>query len=677
MKKSMNNMPEPRRQFLKKILVGGIAASAFPHLLVSGCRRAPDAFDYAKMKNMDAWLRHPVLGDPSFDTFEKLGETVHQSAPPYEWAVNGSLFCDPVDGAWYYFAGLYGRGYKGRMDFQIYKSADKGKSWRDLGNGFPDGFCFDGYSVAANCHPDAVMTRDPETKLYWLAYDWVTSDFTWAQAHHPSDRKYDGGAALAYAKSPAGPFTRLPKPLLSNYETSRKLGRFSRAYATTILKRKSDWIAFILCDSKDYYSWGLACLTADAPDGDWSDPVILLSVDRPEYYPAPVEFHPCFVVDETVYAPATSVARNRNYQTMHAAPLKKAHQPGAWTLLGNGNAWHGRPIPDEKHGIWGQTYHGFVDKTNGRFTVAYPSRNDKGFGTLSVAQRLWGKPHSDGFTFSGHEGKSVAPLMRAYKDFTLGMECVFTGTIEIAFDYNGILGPERPASGSTPGKEALWDYKALRLSGENLKLVSVGKSGGETVIYEDKFQQDGKSVAVTLAVEDKSISLKINNVARRIPDISPKGGALALIAHEFSILTCSKYEVRGEPIPHSLKYQAYDAMLGAGQRLADWKSAAQAGLACVSGKALVNVVEPGESPKKYGKWNICGKGFTLHAPRSPSLGKMRVLVDGEYKTSVDLYSKNELASSPVYACKLANGCHGIALYPENGKIALDILEVDI
>ena len=63
------------------------------------------------MENMNVWLRHPVLSDPSFDTFEKLGETVHQSEPPYKWAVNGSLFCDPADGAWYYFSGLYGKGY--------------------------------------------------------------------------------------------------------------------------------------------------------------------------------------------------------------------------------------------------------------------------------------------------------------------------------------------------------------------------------------------------------------------------------------------------------------------------------------------------------------------------------------------------------------------------------------
>ena len=671
-------MKEYRRQFIKKIMAGGVAVSAFPHLFTfGGCHRVPSTFDYAKTENMNAWLRHPVLGDPSFDTFEKLGETVHRSEPPYEWAVNGSLFCDPVDGAWYYFAGLYGHGYRGKMDFKIYKSTDGGQSWQDLGKGFPDGFCFDGYSSAADSHPDVVMTYDPETKLYWLAYDWANNDFTWSEAHHPSDKKYDGGAALAYSQSPAGPFTRLSNPIFGNHDISRKLGRFSRAYFTTVFKRKADWIALVLCDSVSHYSWGLICLTADAPDGEWSEPTILLSVDSPEYYPAPVEFCPCFTVGETVYAPATSVALNRNYQTMHTASLEEAHHPEAWTLAGDGNAWHSRPIADEKYGIWGQTYHGFVDKPAGKLTVMYPSRDERGFGTLSVAQRLWDKPHSDGFTFSGHEGKSVSPLMRAYKNFTLEMECVFTGTIEIAFDYNGILGPDEPRANSSPSKETLSDYQALRLSGGNFQLISVHPSGEETVISKGEFQKNDTTVNVSLTVNDKNINLKINGAFQSIPDISVKGGALALIAHKFSILTCSKYAVHGEPIPCSLKYQAYDAILGAGQRLADWKSVAQSGLSCISGKALINAAEPYGAIRIYGKWNICGKGFTIYAPKAPSLGEMQIVVDGKYQATVSLHSENPIASSPVYTCKLVSGCHGITLFPEKGRIVLDILEVDV
>ncbi|GEM_PF-3031227 len=47
--------------------------------------------DYAKTENRNCWLRHPTLGDPSFDTFERIS-VIHTSSPPYEWGVNGSIF---------------------------------------------------------------------------------------------------------------------------------------------------------------------------------------------------------------------------------------------------------------------------------------------------------------------------------------------------------------------------------------------------------------------------------------------------------------------------------------------------------------------------------------------------------------------------------------------------------
>jgi len=141
--------------------------------------------DYAKTAHMDAWLRHPVLGDPSFDCFERLGNTVHKSTPPYEWAVNGSLFCD-FDGTWYYYAGLYGHGYTGAMSrFKIYRSKDKGMNWEDLGWGFEEGFVFDGYKTASDCCPDVVLYWDEKRKKYLLTYDTNTNDYSWETAHSP------------------------------------------------------------------------------------------------------------------------------------------------------------------------------------------------------------------------------------------------------------------------------------------------------------------------------------------------------------------------------------------------------------------------------------------------------------------------------------------------------------
>ena len=63
--------------------------------------------DFTKKENRNYWLRHPTLGDPSFDTFEKLGNTVHKSEPPYEWGVNGCLLVDPKTGHLYLYGGVY------------------------------------------------------------------------------------------------------------------------------------------------------------------------------------------------------------------------------------------------------------------------------------------------------------------------------------------------------------------------------------------------------------------------------------------------------------------------------------------------------------------------------------------------------------------------------------------
>ncbi|MCL2700244.1 MAG: hypothetical protein FWE88_00970 [Phycisphaerae bacterium] len=658
--------------------------------------------DYATTAAMDAWVRHPILGDPSFDTFEKLGDTVHVSQPPYEWAVNGSLFRDPVGGAWYYFGGLYPLGYamgerdgkKSFYNFRIFQSADEGRSWQDLGWGFESGFRFDGHTAAANHYPDVVMTYDPDTKLYWLAYDWLNEDCSWATAHHPPEKTYDSGAAIAYATTPAGPFTRLTSPIFSNLEISRKIGRFTRAYGTSIFKRKNDWLALTLCDSGEYFSWGLLGFTAPSPRGPWSAPRILLSVDRGEYYPAPVEFFPCFAVGDTVYAPATALGRNRNYQTLHAAPLEAAHAPDAWTLTGDGNAWHARPLPHEHYGIWGQTYHGFVHAgpAGEWLTVMYPSRDERGFGTLSVAQRPWDTPHSDGFTFSGHEGKSVVPLMRAYKRFGLRARFVFTGTVEVAFDYHGVLGPDKPQACAEPSAEALTDYLAVRLSGETFALVSVRRGGaGEIVLDSGTFPRTtdaggagGSNVSLHLRVGDGRIAFEINGVSRELSGpawpagVAITGGPLALITHEYSLLTCDEFLVDGEEIPCVLRYDARDALLGAGQRSADWQAVESVGLTCVSQHAVVR--SPSDSPgspavEMYGKWNVVGRGVTIYSPKSSRLGVMRVVVDGEYKASVDLCADADIASAPVYACELPPGRHSVAVFSEQGPIVLDVLDV--
>jgi hypothetical protein len=326
-------------------------------------------------------------------------------------------------------------------------------------------------------------------------------------------------------------------------------------------------------------------------------------------------------------------------------------------------------LPDEACGIWGQTYHGSVHE--GMFTVMYPSRDERGFGTLSVARRPWDQPHSDGFTFSGHEGPALALLLREYQDFALDAEFTLRGTVELAFDYCGILGPDHPRAGAVPSQEALADYKALRISEGKYALISVSPSQKEKILAKGRFPfSEGENVSARLRVEGDTTRFEINGAADAVSGLEIKGGCLALISHESSIMTCSKFSVAGEAFQSTLKYNAYDALLGAGQKFDDWQPAESQKLRCASAGAMVG------SGDVYGKWNVVCCGVTLYSPKGPGLGKARVVIDGEYMATVDLYSEQEIPSAPVYTCDLESGRHCVAVYPESGSIALDVLAAD-
>ena len=69
------------------------------------------------------------------------------------------------------------------------------------------------------------------------------------------------------------------------------------------------------------------------------------------------EFYPAFIFEGYVYAPATSVALNRSFQTIFRAPLELAHLPEKWEIFRYGSVWHDQ-LNEDTHelGIWGQTF---------------------------------------------------------------------------------------------------------------------------------------------------------------------------------------------------------------------------------------------------------------------------------------------------------------------------------
>ena len=613
--------------------------------------------DYAKAANRDRWLRHPAMGDPSFDTFRKTGETVHRSVYPYEWAVNGSLFVDR-DGTWYLYAGLYPEGYADRANcvshFEIYRSADKGGSWEWLGEGLDRGFLFEGVPEPSSSCPDAVLFYDGRRGQYLLTYDWGTDNGTWEVAHDYTGGTADAGAAVAWADSPTGPFRRVGRPVFRNSLLHGKYGRFDRFYATTVIPRRNDYLALILCDTRQDFAWGLAGCTADTPEEGFGEPVMLLCPDLPGYYPAPVEFYPAFVVEDTVYAPATSVCANRNYQVLFAAKLEDAHRPDAWRLVRDGSLWHARPLPEERFGLFGQTINGMVDGT-GAFRVMYASRDDRGCGTLSVASRPWSEPFSDGFTVSGHAAPSVVLLRDAYRTFTLESEfSLHGGYADLLFGFHGRIGADRPVSDCAPCGESLTAYTALRVGGQVWSLVSEGR-----LIRTGRVGAAIRTVRIERG--EKTLRAFANGECLFTLETAAESAApVGIRTDRFTVLDVTRFEVQGESSGAAFRYSDADALLGGGV-----------------GDHAFAPVDGHRMGKRRVKWNVVCSAFRLCGMTGPELGRAAVFVDGKKAGEADFRS-GVPEEKVVFECRgIPGGPHGIELIPGGGPIVVpDLIAED-
>ncbi len=195
----------------------GVAVPAFPALRpIPPAERA--TIDYAESACADAWLRHPILGDPSFDAFTRpAGNPLVRGTAPFLWPVNVFLLDDPRSGCKFAYVGHYLAGYdlgpgKPPAHCRVWRQEKGGATWTDLGPVFdsPD-FRFAPGEQPANIAPDvSVVFADGR---YHMGYDWATADTTWENAAAPGDGA-DTGAAYAWSERPEGPFHRETPPIL-------------------------------------------------------------------------------------------------------------------------------------------------------------------------------------------------------------------------------------------------------------------------------------------------------------------------------------------------------------------------------------------------------------------------------------------------------------------------------
>lgn len=636
------------------------------------------AVDYARADRVDDWLRDPVYGDPSFDTFERLAANpIRRGAPPYEWPVNGFFFRDPPTGDWYVYVGDYTRGYVGATTSRcvLLRSKDQGKSWEDLGTVLPeDPNAFDGDGKRPGHKPDVCVVYEAGADgrgggKYHILYDWGKPDARGVETD-------EGGLAYAVADRPEGPFVRDPEPIQRRSTTKTILGRYNRPYAQTLVRRRDDWLVIADMDHAPL-SWALYTMTSKNPNGPYSEPVLVRHVEDDYYHPPLIEGYPAFVHDGYLYAPTTSVAGNRNFQILFRAPLERAHEESAWELYQHGSVWHAEPVEHEHAGIWGQTFSGWVDERTGDLNVMFPSRDPQNRGTINLARRPWDKPYKDGFRLSGHAGRSLTLLRRAYDGFELAVKLRVRGTARIVWDYRAPLGPNRPTADATLHPFMLTRHAALVLAPSGWQLLRADAAGEAKVIASGAADQREKwDVTLHRGGRDGAARLDIDGKQVWAGAIPPQDGgddtpgAIGLIAEAGTHVDVSRFQVAGDPQPARTAHLFTAALLGRGENPADWESRTgpdsgfRYGAGVVSGKDGAAV-----------KWNVQGAKFELWAPRGPAYGEAEVLVDGKVAGEVDFRADAPKASGVVWSGAAEPGFHAVVLRRKSGAMPVDSLAV--
>lgn len=631
--------------------------------------------DYALSAQADAWLRHVVLGDPSFDSFRHApNNPVVRGEPPFEWPVNGSLFRDPQSGHWYLYVGYYHTGYaasteSGLMRCGVFRSTDQGRSWQKLGPIFAaESFRFEGDQVAADQVPD-VMVQYADGR-YWMCYDWVTNNFTWDQSMHPTNGS-DGGDGLAWAERPEGPFRRLAKPVI---RTSQTRGRYplseyySRPYAASVVRRANDWLVFTSVDSSAAFSWAVLAMTAPTPEGPWSKPVMILSVEGDRYHPQIVETFPQFVHDGYVYAPNTSVAKNRNFQVIYRAKLEEAHRPEAWELYQNGTAWHADFVPHEAAGIWGQTFSGFVDPA-GDFRVMFPSRDAENRGTINLATRPWNQPLRErGFVFSAHGGGSLTLLRAAYRGFSLESSFTLRGQEgRIVWGYRAPLGANTHAADATLHALCRTSHYALALKDQTWRVVSVDAKGQETVVANGALQGgDARQVGLAVAGSGE-VQLTLDGQSSWKGQLPSSAGPIGLLLEPNTTMSVDRFAVTGRAEPAVFSLLCVDG-ISAGVQSSDWKIV-------TSPHYRFGIGAVREAAGGRVKWNFRGRGFRLWLPKGPDYGVCEILLDGRKLGEVDLKASEPQLSQAVFTCSDGGDGYHAVVVRSTGRFAADSLDV--
>lgn len=631
--------------------------------------------DFAEASQSGQWLRHPVCGDVSYDSFvHRSGNPLHRGSPPYEWPVNGSLFRDPVGGKWYLYVGHYKANYaidpKTPCRCTVFCSLDQGRTWQDLGpvfRGPPP--TYDG-EVSPTAHiPDVtVVFADGR---YHMCFDWCTQNTTWENAANPP-ADANSGVGYAWSDRPEGPFQITARPIASTRSQPLLLGKYRRLYISTIVRRRHDWLVLTDTDSGPYFGWALLGMTADRPDGPYGPAKLLLHPESTRFHPPLVEFNPAFTHEGFIYMPATSVAANRDYQALFRAPVEQATEPDAWELVQHGSLWHSAPVEHEAYGIWGQTFSGFVSP-EGVFNVYFPSRDSRGMGTVNLASRPWSEPmRRKGFVISAHEAASLCYLKAAGPLERLEAELERVGTVSFIWSAEGVVGMAGLGHPFAVHPRGLCSHVALELAPRRWCLVEVNAVGERRVIDSGPLQPP-PALRVALVWKDAhTAEFSADGKVLWQGELPTGPGLIGVLCQPHSRAEARTLALTGTLGPARVRYLYTDAIVGAAQRASDWPvreaSLFRYGTGAVSA-----------APALEAKWNFEGTAFSLWAPKSPAFGKAELILDGRPVRTIDFAADRETPSQPVYERTGLSPDRGHALLLRTGAkpVPLDVLEATV
>jgi hypothetical protein len=626
--------------------------------------------DMAAADARDLWLHHPEIGDMSFDSFARLpANPIFTGQAPYEWPVNGFLLRDPVSHNLYVYIGVYPRGYW-NTDAPCYchllRSRDNGATWDDLGQvlqGSPD--LFDASDGKPGHTPDVSVVYSD--RRYHMIYDW---------ARNPTDyTKKDAGFAYAWSDSPEGPFQRAPEPAFAQTNQTLVFGIYRNAYAAALVKRRDDWlvIADMSTLNNEGGSWALVAFTAKHPAGPYTGPSFLLWPQTTTFYPTTVESFPVFTHDGYLYAPFTSVARNRNYQVLYRAPLEQAHTAAAWEVYQHGSVWHAEASDNEAQGIWGQTFAAEVE-ADGTLWAMFACKNAQDLGTINIARRPWNQPYRHGGVLSAPNGPAISIIQREYLTFELRATLRATGPKRLVWQHNAPLGPDHPmgAEGG-PHPLTLADCSEVYLDDSGWRLRRMDAVGAITVPAQGtnlKSRGYGADHLV-LQQDERQLAIHLNGAMLWQGDWPAKPGCIGLIAEQGSRVWLDELLLSEDGTPCQRFLLPTEGIMGYGLLGNSWQRtdnpAFKYGFGYITSQDQAGC-----------KWNYYGGGFTLWSPRGCDFGRAEVWLDGRLLTAIDLYADALLPSSAVYGLPyLERGFHAVTLMRVSGTMPCDVLQVTL